>query len=95
MTFLATEATLADAKATAVSAMISAWPEPKPPVTDRLIKESSTMSINSDTCQRQKRLGESCPSKETSGKYTRKPKACTSKAEEYAREVCIYNIKIS
>lgn len=33
MTFLETSWTLADASATAVSAMISAWMEPKPPVT--------------------------------------------------------------
>lgn len=51
MTFLATDATFAEARATAVSAMISAWPDPNPPVTERLIKESSTMSISSDTWQ--------------------------------------------
>ena len=38
MTFLATKATLAADKLTAVSAMISAWAEPNPPVTDLKIK---------------------------------------------------------
>ena len=52
MTFRATSWTLADAKATAVSAMISAWAEPKPPVTDRLMKLSRIMSISSETWPR-------------------------------------------
>ena len=45
MTFLATKATLAADNETAVSAMISAWADPNPPVTDRLMKLSKTKSI--------------------------------------------------
>ena len=48
-TFLATRATLAAERLTLVSAMTSAWAEPRPPVTLRLMKLSRTMSINSDT----------------------------------------------
>jgi len=42
MTFLETSWTLAEAKATAVSAMISAWIEPRPPVTLRCQHNTST-----------------------------------------------------
>ena len=48
-TFLATNWTFADAKATAVSAIISACGDPRPPVTLLLIKLSSTISIKSGT----------------------------------------------
>ena len=49
MTFRATRATLAADSETAVSAMISAWAEPSPPVTDRFMKLSKTMSMSSLT----------------------------------------------
>jgi hypothetical protein len=52
MTFLATSCTLAAARATAVSAMTSALKDPNPAVTERLMKLSSTMSINSGTCKK-------------------------------------------
>lgn len=50
MTFLATSCTFADAKATEVSAIISTIGEPKPNCTERCMKLSKTMSINSGTC---------------------------------------------
>lgn len=49
ITFLATNCTFADAKATAVSAIISTIGEPRPELTDLWMKLSSTMSINSGT----------------------------------------------
>ena len=50
MTFLATRATLEAERETRVSAMISACADPRPPVTDLLMKVSRTMSIRSFTC---------------------------------------------
>jgi hypothetical protein len=47
---LATSCTFAEARATAVSAMISTMGEPSPLATDRRIKLSNTMSISSGTC---------------------------------------------
>lgn len=48
--FLATKGTLADASATAVSAIISTIGEPNPDFTDLWMKLSNTMSISSGTC---------------------------------------------
>lgn len=50
MIFLATKGTFADARATAVSAIISTIGEPNPDFTDLCIKLSRTISINSGTC---------------------------------------------
>lgn len=49
ITFLATNWTLADAKATAVSAIISTIGDPSPELTDLWMKLSNTISINSGT----------------------------------------------
>lgn len=50
MIFFATNGTFADAKATAVSAIISTIGDPSPNFTDLCMKLSSTMSISSGTC---------------------------------------------
>jgi hypothetical protein len=50
ITFFATSCTFAEARATAVSAMISTMGVPSPLVIDRCMKLSNTMSISSGTC---------------------------------------------